>query len=46
MLREQEVITKSFILMRDERSRYEEQAQKLMASNFFFQKVKPTTYPV
>ena len=45
-LREQEVITKCFNLMRDERSRYGEQAQKLLASEFFFQKVESTTCPI
>ncbi|MEI6514278.1 MAG: hypothetical protein WCO51_13550 [bacterium] len=34
-LREQEVITRCFKLMRDERSRYEKQAQTLLASKFF-----------
>ena len=37
-MREQEVISRCFNLMRDERSRYEEQAQKLLASEFFFSK--------
>lgn len=37
-LREQEVITKCFNLRRDERSRYEKQAQKLFASEFFLSK--------
>ena len=37
-LREQEVIIRCFNLMHDERSRYEEQAQKLLASEFFFSK--------
>ena len=35
-LREQEVIIRCFNLMQDERSRYEELAQKLLASKFFF----------
>lgn len=37
-MREQEVIARCFNLMRDERSRYEEQAQKLLATEFFFSK--------
>ena len=37
-LHEQEVIARCFKLMRDERSRYEEQAQKLLASDFFSSK--------
>lgn len=37
-MREQEVIARCFNLMRDERSRYEEQAQKLIATEFFFSK--------
>lgn len=37
-MREQEVISRCFNLMRDERSRYEEQAQKLLAAEFFFSK--------
>lgn len=35
-LREQEVIVRCYNLMRDERSRYEEQAQKLLAREFLF----------
>ncbi|CAB4989961.1 MAG: hypothetical protein F2879_04915 [Actinobacteria bacterium] len=34
-LQEQEVITRCFNLMRDERSRYEEQARTLLANRFF-----------
>jgi hypothetical protein len=37
-LREKEVIKKCFNLMRDERSRYEEQAEKLLTNEFFFSK--------
>lgn len=37
-IREQEVITRCFNLMHDERSRYEEQAQELLTSEFFFSK--------
>ncbi len=37
-IHEQDVIARCFKLMRDERSRYEEQAQKLLANEFFFSK--------